>query len=135
MKRVLMICFYFPPVGGAGLQRSSKFVKYLPQNGWMPTVTSAVYPGEHQDRTLLADIPDGVEVHRLPIPPTAWRRLREWMMRHRLGPIGLGRLATWIGYAKDFPDTNRELLIRGAPDIFAEVDELFAQRLINYKRV
>jgi 4-hydroxy-3-polyprenylbenzoate decarboxylase len=39
------------------------------------------------------------------------------------------------GGRQNFPDTNRELLIRGAPDIFAEVDELFAQRLINYKRV
>ena len=34
MKKVLIISYYFPPVGGAGVQRVLKFVKYLPQVGW-----------------------------------------------------------------------------------------------------
>ena len=35
---VLMIAYYFPPMGGAGVQRTLKFVKYLPEFGWQPHV-------------------------------------------------------------------------------------------------
>lgn len=38
MRRVLMVAYAFPPAGGAGVQRTAKFVKYLPQYGWLPTV-------------------------------------------------------------------------------------------------
>ncbi|MBE0585718.1 MAG: glycosyl transferase family 1, partial [Desulfofustis sp.] len=38
MKKVLVIAYYFPPLGGSGVQRVLKFVKYLPQFGWQPTV-------------------------------------------------------------------------------------------------
>ena len=38
MKKVLVIVYYWPPSGGAGVQRWLKFVKYLPQFGWQPTV-------------------------------------------------------------------------------------------------
>ena len=39
------------------------------------------------------------------------------------------------GGRDNFPDTNRALLQRGAPDIFAEVDALYGQALIDYRRV
>ncbi len=38
MKKVLIISYFFPPLGGAGIQRTLKFVKYLPQFGWLPLV-------------------------------------------------------------------------------------------------
>jgi glycosyltransferase involved in cell wall biosynthesis len=38
MKRVLVIAYYFPPMGFSGIQRTLKFVKYLPEFGWNPTV-------------------------------------------------------------------------------------------------
>ena len=39
------------------------------------------------------------------------------------------------GGRDNFPETNRALLLQGAPEIFAEVDALYGQRLIDYKRV
>jgi 3-polyprenyl-4-hydroxybenzoate decarboxylase len=39
------------------------------------------------------------------------------------------------GGKADFPKTNRELLIAGAPEVFTEVDELFRDALANWKRV
>jgi 4-hydroxy-3-polyprenylbenzoate decarboxylase len=39
------------------------------------------------------------------------------------------------GGREKFPETNRALLLQGAPEIFAEVDALYGQRLIDYKRV
>ena len=49
MKNVLFITYYFPPSGGPGVQRSLKFVRYLPEFGWKPTVLTvdpayAAYP-------------------------------------------------------------------------------------------
>jgi glycosyltransferase involved in cell wall biosynthesis len=38
MKKVLVIAYYFPPLGMGGVQRVTKFVKYLPQFGWSPVV-------------------------------------------------------------------------------------------------
>jgi glycosyltransferase involved in cell wall biosynthesis len=38
MKNVLFIVYYFPPMGGSGVQRPLKFVKYLRNFGWNPIV-------------------------------------------------------------------------------------------------
>jgi len=37
-KKVLVLAYYFPPMGLSGVQRTLKFVKYLPEFGWEPTV-------------------------------------------------------------------------------------------------
>ena len=64
-KRVLMICCAFPPVGGAGVQRPVKFVKYLQQFGWKPTVLTAAVPSAPVfDNSLLNDIPNNVHIER-----------------------------------------------------------------------
>ncbi len=57
-KRVLVVSYNFPPVGGAGVQRVTKFVKYLPQFGWDVTVLTTENPSVPvYDESLLADIP------------------------------------------------------------------------------
>ena len=35
-----MLAYAFPPLGGAGVQRTPKFAKYLPEHGWEPTVSA-----------------------------------------------------------------------------------------------
>jgi glycosyltransferase involved in cell wall biosynthesis len=68
-KRVLLICYQFPPVGGAGVQRVAKFVKYLPVFGWAPSVLTVANPSVPvYDRSLGADIP----------PETLVCRARTW---------------------------------------------------------
>ncbi|MEL6614308.1 MAG: glycosyltransferase [Bacteroidota bacterium] len=65
MKRLLLITYYFPPSGGAGVQRTLKYTKYLRAHGVEPvvlTVEEGAYPS--LDPTLAADIPEGVEVLR-----------------------------------------------------------------------
>ena len=37
-RKVLVISYYFPPMSYSGVQRTSKFVKYMPDFGWEPTV-------------------------------------------------------------------------------------------------
>src|SRR5688500_4867175 len=64
-KRVLLISYAFPPVGGAGVQRATKFTKYLGQFGWQPTVLTVANPSVPVlDRSLEADLPSDVPVVR-----------------------------------------------------------------------
>ena len=67
MKRVLVVAYQFPPVGGSGVQRTLKFVKYLPGTGWIPEVLTrdAGRMGQRDD-TLLAEVPKDVPVMRTP---------------------------------------------------------------------
>jgi glycosyltransferase involved in cell wall biosynthesis len=54
---VLVIAYYFPPMGLSGVQRTLKFVKYLPDYGWEPTVLTVTPTGYFaQDYTLLEEI-------------------------------------------------------------------------------
>ena len=39
-RRVLVLAYLFPPLGGAGVQRTLKFVRYLEPLGWDATVIS-----------------------------------------------------------------------------------------------
>ncbi len=64
MKKVAIISYNFPPVGGAGVQRPVKFVKYLREFGWEPVVLSVANPSVPvRDESLLKDIPDDVKVY------------------------------------------------------------------------
>ncbi|MCE2847001.1 MAG: glycosyltransferase family 4 protein [Sphingobacteriales bacterium] len=67
LKKLLVISYYWPPAGGAGVQRCLKFVRHLPEFGYEPIVITvddrvATYPVT--DPTLQADIPAGVRVIR-----------------------------------------------------------------------
>ncbi|WP_457651265.1 glycosyltransferase family 4 protein [Rhodocaloribacter sp.] len=54
---MLVVAYYFPPMGLSGVQRVAKFVKYLPEHGWRPTVLT-VAPGGYfaYDETLLREV-------------------------------------------------------------------------------
>jgi len=65
MKKALIITYYWPPAGGAGVQRALKFVKYLPQFGWEPVVLTVENPDSPvEDESLLADIPEGTKIYK-----------------------------------------------------------------------
>ncbi|VAX16056.1 TPR/glycosyl transferase domain protein [hydrothermal vent metagenome] len=65
MKKVLIITYYWPPAGGAGVQRALKFVKYLPQFGWEPIVLTVENPDSPtEDLSLLGDIPKECKVYK-----------------------------------------------------------------------
>ncbi len=63
MKKVLILTYYWPPSGGAGVQRWLKFVKYLHNFGWEPIVYTAEN-GEMPviDLSLEKDIPKNITV-------------------------------------------------------------------------
>lgn len=92
-----MLAYFFPPLGGAGVQRSLKFVKYLPQFGWAPTVittASTAYPA--RDASLLAEVPADVRVVRAWEPRGADLPARALSFAHL---NALSRCAAWPDHA------------------------------------
>ena len=62
MKNLLILSYYYPPLGLSGVQRTVKFVKYLPQFGWNPIVIAPRPRGSYvYDQAL------GVEVAHAPV--------------------------------------------------------------------
>lgn len=71
MKKVLAIAQYFPPIGGVGTFRITKFVKYLPNFGWKPivlTVQKDCYSNKAWiDADFERNIPKDIHVYRTKI--------------------------------------------------------------------
>ena len=81
-KRVLVVTYFFPPVGGVGVQRTLKYVTYLPKWGWEAIVVAPRDPAfPVRDPSLMAALAPGLEVHRTAslepgrLPSVAARRL------------------------------------------------------------
>lgn len=73
MKKVLMIAHHFPPAGGVGTFRVTKFVKYLKEFGWKPIVLTVHKDCYSKaiwlDYELEKDIPHDIHIYRTNI----WR--------------------------------------------------------------
>lgn len=67
MKKILIISYYWPPSGGAGVQRWLKFTKYMPEFGIQPVVLT-VDPADASyaqiDESLLKDVVDSTIVYQ-----------------------------------------------------------------------
>lgn len=102
MKKVLIIAYYFPPSGGAGVQRILRFIKYLPQLGWQPvvlTVKDGYYPTK--DCTLLDKIPHKFKIYRTFIPEP-YQLYRKFISRNQDEAIDLSSLAISVGRKVNF---------------------------------
>jgi glycosyltransferase involved in cell wall biosynthesis len=74
-KNVLSIIYFFPPMGGSGVQRTLKFVRYMPEFGYNPIVET-IKEGHNfaHDETLLKEVPQSVKVYRSNSGETLWLR-------------------------------------------------------------
>ena len=72
-----MFAYYFPPLGGGGVQRTLKYVKYLPAEGFDSVVISGgARAYALRDRDLLREVPSGTVVIRaraLPLRQGQWK--------------------------------------------------------------
>jgi len=68
MPTVLCIAYLFPPRAGVGVQRVTKFVRYLPDHQWNPVVLTPSKPSGSFpiDEGYLAEIPESVKIYRAP---------------------------------------------------------------------
>jgi glycosyltransferase involved in cell wall biosynthesis len=94
MTTVLFLAYYFPPVGGSGVQRALRFVQYLPSYGFLPIVVSGpAAPKDHwapTDASLSVLVPSDVAVHRVS------------MANPRSDDALLGRLRRWLALESAF---------------------------------
>ncbi|HET8556636.1 MAG TPA: glycosyltransferase [Gaiellaceae bacterium] len=91
-RRVLVLAYFFPPLGGAGVQRTLKFVRYLEPLRWDATViTTSSRAYTARDPSLLDEIPAATRVIRVrSFPLLGWigaiagrlgqRWLRDWAL-------------------------------------------------------
>jgi glycosyltransferase involved in cell wall biosynthesis len=71
-RRALMLAYFFPPVAGAGAQRTLKFVRHLVPHGWDATVVSTRSRAYRaRDPSLLAEVPASTRVVRTRALPLA----------------------------------------------------------------
>jgi glycosyltransferase involved in cell wall biosynthesis len=103
MNRVLIITYYWPPGGGAGVQRWLKFSKYLPEYGWEPIILTvdpyyAAYPA--LDHSLNKDFPETITVHRT--------KATDWFRMYSKDKSGIPS----SGFASNLDDTARGRISR-----------------------
>jgi glycosyltransferase involved in cell wall biosynthesis len=115
MKKVLFHSYHFPPIGGSGAQRPLKMARHLLGLGYQSIVVTR--GGEERadrwapiDQTLAAEIPDGLEVWRVPVAqePAPTARLRP--LAERWLGVRDGWTAWWI-------EESVRLGLRAGPEV------------------
>ena len=111
--KVLIVCFYFPPAGGGGVQRPLKLARYLPELGIETHVLAPTDPRWiHRDTEL--PIPEQARVHRAPYPGPRGRLPAEELF----GLSGFNRLwrrALLMPSRLLIPDENTLWLVTALP--------------------
>ena len=119
MKRALIISYYWPPSGGAGVQRWLKFVKYLRKFGWEPVLfipSNPEYP--EIDHSLEKDVPANLEIIRQSIwePYDYYKKLIGRKKEERINAAFLSEkkknrfienISVWIRGNLFIPDARR----------------------------
>ncbi len=92
-KRLLLVAYMFPPVGGAGVQRPVKWVKYLQEFGWDVTVLTPSNPSVPLiDESLLADIPPSATIIRAPTWEPSYKFKQQVAIAKKASHSSLSRL-------------------------------------------
>ncbi len=104
MKKILLISYYFPPCGGASVQRWLRFIRYLADFDWETTVITTS-EGDYPiyDSSLCKKIPDEVKVIRTQTP--VLHKLTQIMKSDKEGNYPYGTLRT----KKEDPITRKML--------------------------
>jgi len=119
MKKVLVITYYWPPSGGAGVQRWLKFVKYLRLYEWEPVIYTPSNPEfPEADQSLLKDVPPDLTILTKPVwePYHLYKRLTGkkkeekiqagFLSEKKSNPF-LERISVWIRGNLFIPDARK----------------------------
>lgn len=118
MKKVLVITYYWPPGGGAGVQRWLKFVKYFRDFGWEPVLyipENPEYP--ERDESLVKDVPSEITILRQSVwePYFLYKKLAGRRRDEKISPAFLSEnrpnrlvenLSVWIRGNFFIPDAR-----------------------------
>ena len=113
MKNVLVVVYYFPPMGGSGVQRPLKFVKYLRSFGWNPIVLCPE-PGAYHtfDDSLQKELLSlDIEVHRV-MANTPFHRTGQSPKKVKV-PGTLAKILRWFSTFFFIPDNKKSWIEPG----------------------
>ncbi|MFQ5706396.1 MAG: glycosyltransferase [bacterium] len=144
LRKVLFIAYFFPPLGGGGVQRALEFVKHLPQHGWQPMVLTSDTQDYHAwDPCLLQQLPAQARVVRAHVrnllPVYEWlyklrlNRLAHFLRRHENGFLIPDRHVGWYGFARKrglqmVAEEEIDLIFSTAPPYTAHLVASFLKR-------
>jgi hypothetical protein len=117
MTRVLFLAYHFPPLGGAGVQRSVQFVRRLPAHGYQPVVVTGPGDADGPWTPLDATLSEGLR--------SATRVLRVLGPVPAEGPGNRGRIERCLGVPSAFGSWWRRGAEGAARDA-GPIDLLFA---------
>lgn len=127
MKKVLFIAYYYPPAGGAGVQRTVKFVKYLPQFGWDCAVVAGdgfIKDGPN-DSQLAKEVKD---VPRYDVRLNLWEKLLWKLTNNKVGRrLLINRFSFWVSAA--YRAAVKAIEIEGPDIVFITVSPYDAARV------
>jgi len=116
-KRGLVVAYYFPPAGGGGVQRWTKFIKYLSNQEWKFTVITAAIENEStSDQSLLNDISPETKIIRTENKSGKKTELLKNMPR--------GYLQRWIGAFINVTDSRENWNQKVIPIINTEMKDV-----------
>jgi len=98
LKKILIISYYWPPAGGPGVQRWLKFIKYLPDFGWEPTVFIPENPSYPiVDETLQKDVPVNLKMIKTKIwePYQLAEKFGKDNKKFKAGQFDVGENQSW----------------------------------------
>ena len=74
VKKVLIISYLFPPLGGSGSLRPLMTAKHLPPHGWTPIVLTVKNPDWYyaEDQELLYQLPHDIKIYRATMLRSTW---------------------------------------------------------------
>ena len=119
MKKVLIITYYWPPSGGAGVQRWLKFTKYLRDYGWEPIIYTPENPeSPDNDSSLQKDIPKNLTIIKTKIwePYTFYKvfigqkkdkKINAAFLTESKKPKKFEKIAVWIRGNFFIPDARK----------------------------
>lgn len=91
-KHGLVVSYYFPPVGGGGVQRWVKFIKYLTRWNWQLTIiTTEIEESLPIDSSLLNELPDTIKIIRTRNPKSS-----KAVINHFFSHLSRGYLQRWL---------------------------------------
>jgi glycosyltransferase involved in cell wall biosynthesis len=86
MKKVLMLAYFFAPRNHIASLRAGCFAKFLPENGWLPTVICDYWGPENSDYNpgIIGELGDHIKVHQIRAPRP--RGIYSRLISRKLGP-------------------------------------------------
>jgi glycosyltransferase involved in cell wall biosynthesis len=118
-KKVLILTYYWPPGGGAGVQRWLKFTKYMREFNYEPVIYTAENPEYPSiDESLYKDVPDNLTVLKTRVwePYNLYKRFTLKKKGHRINAGFLNkdekkgpgeRISVWIRGNWFIPDARK----------------------------